>query len=267
MSITTYSNMVIVPEKFSQYTLDRTTELNRFVNSGIATPDATVGQLINGNPQGGRFIILPQYNALDGEDDVFGEDDVTVENITTSVSHATLLMRQKAWAKTDLAYVLGGDDPMRAIGNLLADWWNTKEQAIYMAILKGILDPTSGALKSHVNNVSTASGENAKISVGNTLDTKQLLGDHFGSLGMVFMHSATYTQLQKNQQITTEYDATLQIEIPYYLGYKVVVDDRMPYVSYVKCTSSDSGALKVVAETATATEGEIKLGTRGLPDG
>lgn len=79
MAITTYAGMQIVPEKFSEYTLNRTTELNRFVNSGIAVNDAIVAQLINGTPQGGRFIMLPQYNALEGDDDVFGESSVTVK--------------------------------------------------------------------------------------------------------------------------------------------------------------------------------------------
>ena len=48
MAVTTIANMQIVPEKFSKYVTDRTTELNTFINSGIATPDATVAQLING---------------------------------------------------------------------------------------------------------------------------------------------------------------------------------------------------------------------------
>ena len=53
MAVTTYSNMQIVPEKFSQYTLNRTSELSTLVNSGIATSDTTVGGLINGTPEGG----------------------------------------------------------------------------------------------------------------------------------------------------------------------------------------------------------------------
>ena len=129
MAITTISSMVEVPSKFSQYVIDRTTELNTFVNSGIATPDATVAQLINGTPEGGRFIQLPMWNALDGEEDVFGEDDVTIGDITTKEARATLLMRQRAWGSTDLARVMGGADPMGAVAQLIADWRNSREQA------------------------------------------------------------------------------------------------------------------------------------------
>lgn len=111
-------------------------------------------------------------------------------------------MRQRAWGNTDLSHVLGGDDPMRAIIQLIADWRNSREQKIYLSELKGILDSKNGALKSHVNDISGKTGEAAYISDGATLDTKQVLGDHYGSLGMVFMHSAVYTYLQKNGMIT-----------------------------------------------------------------
>lgn len=243
---TTYSSMVVVPNKFSQYTLDRTTALSTLVRSGIATPDATVAQLINGTPQGGRFITLPHYNALSGDDDVFSETALEVSNVTTDAANATLLMRQKAWGATDLAHVLGGSDPMAAIGNLVSDWWLEKEQAIYLSILKGVLDPTNGALKDHVNNISGGTGTAANISVGAALDTKQTLGDHYNSLGVVFMHSATYTQLQKNQDIATEYDATLQIKIDTYLGYRVIVDDGLPYYSWTK--DNTNGTVTITAD-------------------
>ena len=76
MAVTSIANMQIVPEKFSQYVIDRTTEKSAMVNSGIATPDATVAVLINGTPEGGRFVQLPMWNPLEGEEDVFGEDCV-----------------------------------------------------------------------------------------------------------------------------------------------------------------------------------------------
>ncbi len=228
MAITTIANMQLVPEKFSAYVIDRTTELNTFVNSGIATPDATVAQLINGTPEGGRFIQLPMYNPLDGEEDVFGEQDVSVGNVTTKEARATLLMRQRAWGSTDLAHVLGGSDPMGAIAQLIADWRNTREQKVYLSILKGIF---ANALKDHCNDISAMDGTASYISDAATLDTKQLLGDHYGSLGMVFMHSAVYTYLQKNGMITRNpiFDPSKSsVEMESYLGYAIKVDDGMP---------------------------------------
>ena len=80
---TTIASMVTIPEHFAKYVVDRTTELNTFVNAGIASPDERVAQLINGSPEGGRFIYLPSFNPLEGEEDVFGEDEVTIGGIDT----------------------------------------------------------------------------------------------------------------------------------------------------------------------------------------
>ena len=215
MAVTTIADMQIVPEKFSQYIVDRTTEKSTLVNAGIATADPVIGQLINGTPQGGRFITIPAWNALDDtqEEDVFGEEDVTVDKITTKDSRATLLIRQKAWGDTDLSRVLGGTDPMAAI-------------------IKAILDPTAGALKDHVNDISGDPTANT-ISSGAVLDTKQALGDAYDLLGMAFMHSATYTYLQKHELITRTpvfNPAAPGDPINYesFMGYRILVDDGMP---------------------------------------
>ena len=119
---------------------------------------------------------------------------------------------------------------MGAIAQLIADWRNTREQKIYLSILKGIF-AEEGALKDHINDISTGTGEAANISRAATLDTKQLLGDHYSSLGMVFVHSATYTYLQKQELILRQpwiNPVGQTVEIETFMGYRIIVDDAMP---------------------------------------
>lgn len=227
MAVTSIADMVIQPQKFAEYTLRRTAEKSTLVRSGVTTADDRVSALINGTPKGGNLIQMPYFKPLTGEDEVFGEYELAPEKITTDSEFATILVRQKAWGDTDLSHVFGGADPMAAIANLSADWWNQREQAIMLSILKGLFDKSSGALKSHVLDIS-GEGTDNYINVDTTLDAKNLMGDAYDKLGMVFMHSATYTQLQKQQQIVTQYDSDLKIKIDYYLGYEVIVDDGMP---------------------------------------
>ena len=120
---------------------------------------------------------MPFYKPLTGDDEVFGEEEIGVDKISTDNETATLLVRQKAWGDTDLSKVFGGTDPLAAIANLISDWWNEREQAVMLSVLKGILDPTKGALKDHVLDVSAAAGTDCIIGVDNTLDAKQLMGD------------------------------------------------------------------------------------------
>ncbi len=229
MAIATIADMVIQPHKFAEYTIKRTTEKSMLVRSGVASSDERISQLINGTPKGGHLIQLPFFKPLDGEDEVFGEYTMEPEGIETGSEYATILVRQKSWGDTDLSQVYGGADPMAAIGNLASDWWVIREQAVMQSVLKGVF---GDALSAHILDVSKDAADNY-IDVDTTLDAKNLMGDAYDKLGLVFMHSATYTQLQKQQQITTEYDSDLKVEISYYLGYMVVVDDGMPVLGGV----------------------------------
>lgn len=228
MPLTTVNDMQFVPEKFSRYTIQRTTEKSTLVRSGLFTSNPTISQLINGQPLGGNLIRMPHWKPLTGEDEVFGEGRLTENKIETGSESATVLVRGKMWGDTDLSHVFGGADPLGAVADLISDWWVEREQAIVLSILKGITDKTSGTLKDHVNDISGGSGAAAVINDIATLETKQFLGDAYNKLGLVFMHSATYTELQKQMKIVTTYDPTKNINIRTYLNYEVIVDDGMP---------------------------------------
>lgn len=228
MPLTTLQDMQIVPEKFTRYTIQRTTEKSTLVRSGLFTSNPMISQLINGKPYGGNIIEMPHWKPLTGEDEIFGEGRLTENKIETGNECATLLARGKMWGDTDLSHVFGGDDPLGAVVDLLSDWWVEREQAIVLSILKGITDKTSGALKDHVNDISGGSGAASVINDIATLETKQFMGDAYNKLGLVFMHSATYTELQKQMKIITTYDPTKSININTYLNFEVIVDDGMP---------------------------------------
>ena len=204
MAITKFADMVIVPEHFTTYVNERTTEKSALVQSGAATPDARVAQVINGTPLGGNMITMPFYKPLSGDDEIFGEDALTPDGVQTGNERATLLIRQKAWGATDLARVKGGSDPMAAIMNMVSDWWLEREQAIFINVLKGLFGASGALATKHLLDISTQSGADAVIGVDATLDAKNLMGDAYDKITAVAMHSATYTKLQKQQKIETE---------------------------------------------------------------
>lgn len=227
MAVMKFAGMQIVPEKFTTYVNEEVTKKSALVNSGIATANQIVAQVISGTPQGGNMIQMPFYKPLDGDDEIFNENALTPGDIKTSNERATLLIRGKAWGATDLARVKGGNDPMQAIMAYLSDWWIQKEQLIFLNVLKGLFGTGGTLATGHLKDISASAADNV-ISVDATLDTKQLMGDAYNKLGVVVMHSATYTTLQKQQKIETEYSSDLKIKIDYYLGYRVIVDDEMP---------------------------------------
>ena len=96
MAATSIANMQIVPSKFAEYILERTTEKSALVRSGVTMSDETVSKVINGTPKGGNIITMPYYKPLTGDDEVFGEEELGIDNVHSDRVVAALLIRQKA---------------------------------------------------------------------------------------------------------------------------------------------------------------------------
>ena len=81
-------------------------------------------------------------------------------------------------------------------------------------------------MNDHIENV-TAKGDGL-ISAEAVLDAKQRLGDAADQLTMIYMNSATFTLLQKQNMIQYIPAAESRISLPTYLGYRVIMDDTIP---------------------------------------
>ena len=228
---------VIHPELFAQYVIDKTTEKSEIMNAGVVENNAELNRLITG---GGTILTMPKWNDLGGKSQVLDDQNpITVNNITSKSELATLLIRANAWGAHELAGALAGDDPMKAIASRVADWWVRDEKSNIMAILNGVF--ASASMENLVKDISAETA--SAISANAVLDAKQLMGDASDLLSMVYMHSATFTELQKQNVIQFIPVAESKIQIPTYLGYRVVCDDSAPvdtsgatpkYTTYLK---------------------------------
>lgn len=251
---------VIQPELFAQYVIDRTTELSKIMYAGVIENNPRLNELITG---GGTILHMPSWNDLTGQSEVLSEaHDISVGKITAKAELATLLIRAGAWGAHELAGALAGDDPMKAIGELVANWWVRDEKRNLLSILKGIFnitaDSTHVALSDHVLDLvgsASAASSATKISGNAVLDAKQLMGDASDLLTMLYMHSATFTELQKQNMIQFIPTSESHITIPTYLGYRVIYDDSCP----VDTVGSGSSAFKKYT-TYLLSKGAIQRG-------
>lgn len=213
---------VIVPEIFTPYVIERTAEKSKLLQSGIAVVNPKLNELVTA---GGVTMQMPFWKDLQGDDEVLDDSTpLTPNKIGASKDIAALLLRGNAWGANDLAGALAGDDPMNAIVDLVADYWARKEQKTLLSVLKGVF--ASADMSDHILDQSTKG-----IAGGVILDAKQLLGDAADQLEAVAMHSAVYTELQKQnliEYVSSTGPSGSPIQIPTYLGYNVVVDDGMP---------------------------------------
>lgn len=211
---------VVVPEVFNPYVIERTAELSALYQSGIISTNPELNRLAS---LGGRLINMPYWEDLGGDDEVLSDvAALGVGKIEAERDIACLIARGRAWSVNDLAKALSGDDPMRAIGDLVAEYWARRQQVTLIQILTGVFGAASMATNTHT----VAAG----ISADHTIDAIQLLGDAKDRLTAFCMHSAVEADLAKKDLIDFIPDSQGAPTIPTYLGKRVIVDDGCPEV-------------------------------------
>ncbi|MDT2433982.1 major capsid protein [Enterococcus avium] len=245
---------VIVPEVFNKYVIERTAELSALYQSGIVTKNPELDALAT---SGGKLINMPFWQDLSGDDEVLSDTDpLDTDKIVASQDVAVLLMRGKAWKANDLAKALSGDDPMRAIGDLVAAYWARRQQVTLLSVLKGIYAAAGTKMAGNALDISALTGNAAAFTGETFLDASYKLGDAEEKLTAIGVHSSVYANLRKQNLIEFSLDSENK-PIPTYMDKRVIVDDGMPvdgdvFTSYIfgqGAIGLGNGAAPVPTET------------------
>ncbi len=245
MAITKIAD-VIVPELFNKYVINRTMELSELLKCGIVVNSPEFDALAS---EAARTHNMPFFEDLTGESEATLEDvKMTAAKIGSNKDVSTTILRQKMWGASNLSAALAGADPMKAIGDLVAQYWARDIQKELIAILNGVfgtvpantsVTPNTAAetrMADHILDLTTQTAAAAKcISASAFIDACQLLGDAQSQLSGVAMHSATKSYLKKQNLIETERDST-DVEFETYQGRRVTVDDGCPNANGVFTT-------------------------------
>ena len=237
MSVTkTIISDVIVPEVFNPYVIQRTAELSAFYQSGIIARNPELDRLAS---SGGRLLNMPFWEDLEGDDEVLSDTDpLTVGKIEAGQDVAALLARGRAWSVNDLAKALSGDDPMAAIGDLVAEYWARRFNVILIKTLDGIFGHDDTEMDTNQHDISAETGDAAVIDAKTAVDAIYKLGDNADKLTGFAMHSATVAKLTKDDLIETFPPSEGKPAVKTFLGKPVVVDDGLPvdngvYTTYI----------------------------------
>jgi hypothetical protein len=216
---------MIVPTKFNKYVQVLSTQKSELFTSGIITDLTSV---IDAEIEG-KTVNMPFFNDLDASDAEQVLDDttdLTVGHMTTGQDVAVKLLRGKAFGSTDLAADLSGADPIDAIANRFADWWNKRMQTALLSTLAGAMG--SASMAANVNDISALTGGAQYFDADSFIDSAFLLGDEQGGLTGVAVHSLTLKAMVKADLIDFVPDSQGKLTVPTYLGKSVLVDDGMP---------------------------------------
>ena len=248
---------IIVPEVFTPYLIEQTTQRDAFLASGVVQPLAALNAT-----EGGDFIDVPFWKAnLPGDFEVLSDSTSLVPSkITADKQIGVILHRGRAYESRDLAALAAGSDPMAAIGAKLGAFIANQRQKDLLSCLGGVF----GSLNANTNSsaffdltIDSESGDTpTALAPRHVAEARAVLGDQGDKLNAMCIHSKIYYDLVERRAIdyVTATDArqtglgtaedafggTIQnafgeVSVPTFMGLRVIVSDD------VQTTGSGSG--------------------------
>ena len=235
---------IIIPEVFTPYVIEQTTQRDAFLASGVVQPMAELNAT-----EGGDFINVPFWKAnLSGDFEVLTDSSsLTPGKITADKQVGVILHRGRAFEARDLAALAAGSDPMAAIGAKIADYIANQRQKDLLSALAGVfgsLGSTSSSAAFFPLTIDGESGDTPTVlSPRHVAEAKSLLGDQGDKLTAIAMHSKVYYDLVERKAIdyvstaeargtsTTQSGGSLvaayggSVDVPTYCGLRVIVSD------------------------------------------
>ena len=250
---------------------------NELVKSRALQPNSQIKQAFTGQT-GVVYSVIPMYGRIDGTPlNYDGNTDITATSTTTYERGVVVIGRAKAWVEKDFAEdATDGAGFMSNVARQVAEYWDEIDQDTLLAILDGIFSMTGAENLKFVNgHTYDITGIVKGLVEGSTLNTaiQKASGDKKSKFTISIMHSAIATNLENLKLLaymkyTDANGIERQLELATWNGRAVIIDDGMPTKDitghYIKAVSTDEGALKVIANTGTPTDSEIKIETTGI---
>ena len=235
---------VIIPEVFTPYVIQQTTQRDSFLASGVVAPMAELNAT-----EGGDFVNIPFFNAnLSGDFEVLSDSSsLSPSKIGTGKQVGVILHRGKAFESRDLAAMAAGADPMAAIGQKIGAFIANQRQKDLLSCLGGVFGSVNSTTSSAALfdlTIDGGSGDSPTVlSPRHVAKAKALLGDQGDKLTAVCVHSAVYYDLVERRLVdyvlatdgnggsATPSGGTISgayagpDQVPTYCGLRVIVSD------------------------------------------
>lgn len=231
---------VIVPERFADYVQKLTAELSALIQSGAVVESPILTGWLN-DGSGSMTLNRPGFNDLDNDaENISTDNEASLSTPFKIASHnqiAIRLNRNQSWSDMDLVGQLISGDPLQAIGDRVAAYWVRREQVLFVSTMTGIFADndaapagddthTAGDLTFDISGGGFVDGV-TNFNTAGFIDAQQTMGDAQSALTMIMVHSVVFATMKKNNLIDFIPDARSEVDIPTYLGHRVIVDDGM----------------------------------------
>lgn len=254
----TFDSKIFNSEVFQRY-LERIpdTKRNELIKSGVLVEDDTFAQILP-DQAGGNYIVIPYKGLASGDPDNYdGETDITASSSDTYKQGVIVIGRAKGFVEKDFSYDITGVDFMSNVASQVAKYWEDKNQALLLSILKGIFGIAD--LSTHIYNVGQAIG----VTSLNTA-IQAACGDNKGIFSLAIMHSHVSTQLENAQLLeylkyTDANGVQRNLSLATWNGRMVIVDDDVPVEEHDAVTA-------VTAVTGVKAKYTLTISTNAVAD-
>ena len=260
---------IIIPEVFTPYVIEQTTQRDAFLASGVVQPMAELNAT-----EGGDYINVPFWKAnLSGDFEVLSDStSLSPSKITADKQVGVILHRGRAWEARDLAALAAGADPMAAIGAKVADYVANQRQKDLIKCLEGVFGSLTGSDSPAFTDLRVDTSGMSTLSPRTVAKVRAKLGDQGDKLTAVAMHSAIYYDLVERKAIdyvattdargtsTTQSGGSIaaafgEVSVPTYMGLRVIVsDDLAPTSTNYPVYFFTAGAIASGEQMAMQTE-------------
>ena len=222
------------PILFNKGIQEAAIEQNRFLASGVMVNNTELGAMASASSTIGE---IPFFKGLTNDEPNYSSDDSAVLSAPAKITGAKQIYRKafknKSWATMDLAVEIAAVKPVEAITGRIGKYWAVDTEKRVINSLKGVMaDNIANDGGDMVVSVATLETGDAPtdakcINSGLVIDALTTMGDMSQSINTIAMHSIPYAKLQKLNLIAYLPTTDQTIQIPTYLGLKVVVDDSL----------------------------------------
>lgn len=228
MAVTKLSD-VIEPVVYMDYAREKSIYSSRLYKAGIVTTDPRIKAKLAGGAEKFEMPFWKSNDIIGASATPVQEDaDLTPAAVGTAKMTARRHFREKAFGQNDLAAVLAGASPMDEFTNLVDAFWERNfNQVLFKSIQGVIADNAQNDSSDLITDLTSLSGDDAKIGSDAFIDTVGIFGDMDEEVAAIAMHSKCLAQLRKQNLTSFVPDNEQNINWETFLGKKVIVDDSL----------------------------------------
>lgn len=237
---------------------------NKLLEAGILRP-LTEFKAMFEEQAGGNYATIPMYGLIGGEPQNYdGGTDIIAQTTDTYDYSVVVVGRMQSWVEKDFAADLTGADFFANVAAQTQDYWDDVDQATMLATLKGIFAGSNEFVTKHTYDI-TGSASPVVDAVSLNKAMQKACGANKNIISVIACDSEVATNLEGISAVeylkyTDAQGVERDLGLASWNGRLLLIDDDMPLQEGYKASTADAeGAIKVVADTATPGDNEIKL--------